>query len=213
MASRAACALAIPAPDHIAGTPAGIGPVRSWPLLVLALPAAIATWSGRVGIGQMTGSAWSARCPASGIWDTLLLGMAGQVAYHLLAQARTAHAPWPVTTAVSCLPVLVLGLGMGTALARLLNAETRTAAPPHQTGPPPPDRLARHQDQPMPADPIRLAEARAAAARITATGRRVSRRTWRAAGLRGSNAALGLLAATLRSLQQREPETHPGNTT
>jgi len=32
------------------------------------------------------------------------LGMAGQVAYHLMAQAGTARAPWPITTIVSCLP-------------------------------------------------------------------------------------------------------------
>jgi hypothetical protein len=37
--------------------------------------------------------------------------MAGQIAYHLLAQAGTARAPWPVTTIVSCLPVLVLAMG------------------------------------------------------------------------------------------------------
>jgi len=49
---------------------------------------------------------WSAICSA--------LGMAGQVAYHLLAQAGAARAPWPITTLVSCLPVLVLA--MGTAL-------------------------------------------------------------------------------------------------
>jgi hypothetical protein len=30
------------------------------------------------------------------------LGMAGQVAYHLMAQAGTARAPWAVTTIVSC---------------------------------------------------------------------------------------------------------------
>jgi cytochrome bd-type quinol oxidase subunit 2 len=46
---------------------------------------------------------WSAIC-------SFALGMAGQVAYHLLAQAGTARAPWPVTTIVSCLPVLVPGL-------------------------------------------------------------------------------------------------------
>jgi hypothetical protein len=40
--------------------------VRSWPLLVLAAPAAVAVWSGWVGIGRMTGSAWSTRCPGSG---------------------------------------------------------------------------------------------------------------------------------------------------
>lgn len=43
--------------------------------------------------------------------------------------------------------------------------------------------------------PGRLAEVRAAAARVTAAGQLVSRRTLRAAGLRGSNADLGLLAS------------------
>ncbi len=62
------------------------------------------------------------------------LGMAGQIAYHLLAQAGVARAPWAVTTIVSCLPVLVLG--MGTALAHMLRADAagdaqggRTTAP------------------------------------------------------------------------------------
>ena len=59
--------------------------------------------------------------PRSAI-GSLLLGMAGQIAYHLLAQARAAHAPWGITTAVSCLPVLVLG--MGAALAHLLRADS-----------------------------------------------------------------------------------------
>jgi hypothetical protein len=51
--------------------------------------------------------------------------MAGQVAYHLLAQAGVARAPWPVTTLVSCLPVLVLA--MGTALAHMIRADTMEA--------------------------------------------------------------------------------------
>jgi hypothetical protein len=51
--------------------------------------------------------------------------MAGQVAYHLLAQAGVARAPWPVTTLVSCLPVLVLA--MGTALAHMIRADTAEA--------------------------------------------------------------------------------------
>jgi hypothetical protein len=131
--------------------------VRPWPLLLLALPAAAAVWSGWVGIGQMTGfgqvhplpelwasfhlntaitlpvgveayaayalRAWlstSSAVPArtrrfarrSAI-ASLLLGMAGQVAYHLLAQAKATHAPWGITTAVACLlaesPGTVLG--------------------------------------------------------------------------------------------------------
>jgi hypothetical protein len=56
------------------------------------------------------------------------LGMAGQVAYHLMAQAGMARAPWPITTVVACLPVLVLG--MGTALAHLLRADAEAAAAP-----------------------------------------------------------------------------------
>jgi len=54
--------------------------------------------------------------------------MAGQVAYHLMAQAGTARAPWPVTIVVSCLPVLVLG--MGTALAHLLRIDAAADNPP-----------------------------------------------------------------------------------
>jgi hypothetical protein len=57
-----------------------------------------------------------------------LLGMAGQVAYHLMAQAGAARAPWPVTTVVSCLPVLVLG--MGTTLAHLLRADAEAVDVP-----------------------------------------------------------------------------------
>ena len=52
--------------------------------------------------------------------------MAGQVAYHLLAQGGAARALWPITTLVSCLPVLVLA--MGTALAHMLRADAHTAA-------------------------------------------------------------------------------------
>jgi hypothetical protein len=142
--------------------------VRSWPLLVLAAPAAAEVWSGWVGIAQKTG--FGLVSPLPGIWpalhlDTtitlpvgveayaacalrawlaredwissrtrrfarwsaigsLALGMAGQVAYHLLAQAGAAQAPWPITTIVSCLPVLVLG--MGTALAHMLRADADT---------------------------------------------------------------------------------------
>src|SRR6266568_5200258 len=152
--------------------------LRSWPLLLLALPAAVAVWSGWVGSGQMTG--FGQVHPLPGIWNSLhldtaitlpigaeayaayalrawlardlaisartrrfakwsaicsfALGMAGQVAYHLLAQAGTARAPWPVTTIVSCLPVLVLG--MGTALAHMVRADAKAKeAQDSRTGP------------------------------------------------------------------------------
>ena len=52
---------------------------------------------------------------------SLLLGAAGQVAYHLMTAAEMKTAPWQITTAVACLPVLVLG--MGAALAHLIRAD------------------------------------------------------------------------------------------
>jgi len=140
--------------DRSPGMPAVRRPARSWPVLVLAAPAAVAVWSGWVGIGQMTG--FGQIRPLPGIWDALhidtavtlpvgveayaafalrawltrnsavtdrtrrfarwsaiaalVLGMAGQVAYHLLTQAGVTRAPWEVTTVVSCpLPFLAWG--------------------------------------------------------------------------------------------------------
>ena len=154
-------------------------PVRSWPLLVLAIPAAAEVWSGWVGIAQKTG--FGLVSPLPGIWPSLhldtaitlpvgveayaayalgawlardhtisdrtrrfakwsaicsfALGMAGQVAYHLMTQAGMARAPWPITTIVSCLPVMVLG--MGTAVAHMLRADAEaTDTPDNRTGPP-----------------------------------------------------------------------------
>ncbi|MCO1581215.1 hypothetical protein M8C13_36245 [Crossiella sp. SN42] len=49
---------------------------------------------------------------------SLLLGMAGQVAYHLMKAAGITVAPWPITAFVACLPVVVLGCGA--ALAHLI---------------------------------------------------------------------------------------------
>jgi hypothetical protein len=133
---------------------------RTWPVLLLALPAFVAIWSGWVGLGGLAG--FGIVHPLPGIWDaarlntaitlpigvetyaayalhawltpkvpararrfakwsaigSLLIGAAGQVAYHLLTAARVTAAPWPITTLVACLPVAVLG--MGAALAHLL---------------------------------------------------------------------------------------------
>jgi hypothetical protein len=246
-------------PDQTAMVPGRRGTVRSWPLLVLAAPAAVAVWSGWVGIGQMTG--FGEIHPLPGIWDSLrldtavtpligveayaafalrvwlttspvvtgqtrrfarrsalaalMLGMAGQVAYHLLAQAGVDRAPWEVTTVVACLPVLVLG--MGSALAHLLRSDsahyaidhlelqssdvkTRRYAPgpvaqAHVSplGRPTPDTSAR------PPARVRVADVEAAVATVVASGQVVTRRSLRAAGLRGSNADLGMLAGRMRT--------------
>jgi hypothetical protein len=146
--------------------------VRSWPLVLLAFPAAAEVWSGWVGIAQKTG--FGLVSPLPGIWSSLhldttitlpigveayaayalrawlatdrwisprtrrfakwsaicsfLLGMAGQVAYHLLVQAGESRAPWGITTVVSCLPVLVLA--MGTALAHMLRGDAAAGDTP-----------------------------------------------------------------------------------
>jgi hypothetical protein len=193
--------------DRSAAVSSGTRTVRSWPLLVLAAPAAAEVWSGWVGIAQKTG--FGLVSPLPGILPSLhldtsitlpvgveayaayalrawltrehavsgrtrrfakrsaicsfALGMAGQVAYHLLAQAGTARAPWPVTTIVSCLPVLVLA--MGTALAHMLRADAGAAAdePDHGTGGPAVSRSAARsaedqadaaQDQAAPQAPL-----------------------------------------------------------
>ncbi|GAA0613142.1 ABC transporter permease [Kribbella sandramycini] len=136
-------------------------PIRSWPVLLLALPAFVAVWSGWVGLGELTGfgvvhplpgiadgftinsaitlpigvetyaafalRVWlSGRVPARArkfakhtALSALILGALGQVAYHLLEAQGVTSAPWPITTAVACLPVAVLG--MGAALAHLIN--------------------------------------------------------------------------------------------
>src|ERR1700691_5316281 len=74
---------------------------------------------------------WSAIC-------SFALGMAGQVAFHLMDQDHVTRAPWTITTLVSCLPVLVLG--MGTALAHMLREDA--AATDHaQTNAPGPTTL------------------------------------------------------------------------
>ncbi len=174
-------------PGTATDQPTTTGPeraIRSWPLVLLAAPAAVAVWSGWVGIGRMTG--FGQVRPLPGIWDSLhldsaitlpvgveaygayalrawlsagasvtpaarrfarwsaiaslLLGMAGQVAYHLLTEAKTVQAPWEITTVVSCLPVLVLG--MGTALAHLLRARPCSGTPAGPAPCPVPDWAA-----------------------------------------------------------------------
>jgi len=234
--------------------------VRTWPRLILALPASIAVWSGWVGIGQMTG--FGEIHPFPGIWDSvhldtavtlpigveayaafalhawltsnptvsdrtrrfgrwsamaaLILGMSGQVAYHLLTQAEVTRAPWEVTTLVSCLPVLVLG--MGSALAHLLRSDSGIRYAARQPGPQISDEHActhgvcpavEYQGSPVdrkvsdksarPPARVRVADLQAAMATVIESGQTVSRRSLRAAGLHGSNADLGMLARRLRA--------------
>lgn len=123
-----------------------------WPLYLIGASAAVAVWSGWVGLGGLSG--FGLIHPLPGIWDSfhlntaitlpigveaygayalgmwidpvtpkvaktfarrsaigsLLLGMLGQIAFHLLNAAHKSAAPWEIVTAVSCLPVVTLGL-------------------------------------------------------------------------------------------------------
>jgi hypothetical protein len=77
------------------------------------------------------GHAISGRTRRFARWSAIFsfaLGMAGQVAFHLMDQDHVTRAPWGITTLVSCLPVLVLG--MGTALAHMLREDAAAADQP-----------------------------------------------------------------------------------
>lgn len=127
---------------------------RRWPIAALAAPAAVAIWSGWVGLGGMSGfgivhplpgivasltvntaitlpigveayaayalGAWLSprpmpqRARAFAGWSagaSLLLGLIGQVIYHLLVSGGAGSAPSAVVVFVACLPVVVLGAG------------------------------------------------------------------------------------------------------
>jgi len=151
-----------PGTSIVTAPPAPRRSARSWPVLLLALPAFVAIWSGWVGLGELAGfgvvhplpgiidgfslntaitlpvgmetyAAYALHVWLSGAvpgparrfakWSAigaLVLGAAGQVAYHLMTATHVSSAPWPITTAVACLPVAVLG--MGAALAHLIRS-------------------------------------------------------------------------------------------
>ena len=77
--------------------------VRSWPLLVLAVPAAAEVWSGWVGIARLTG--FGMVSPLPGIWPslhldtsiTLPVGVEAYAAYALRAWLAGEHAVSPRT--------------------------------------------------------------------------------------------------------------------
>jgi hypothetical protein len=87
----------------------------------ITLPVGVETYAAyalRVWLATGTGADQRARFFAK--WSaigSLALGAAGQVAYHLMTAQHVTTAPWEITTAVACLPVIVLGFGA--ALAHL----------------------------------------------------------------------------------------------
>jgi hypothetical protein len=174
--------------------------VRRWPLILIAAPAAVAIWSGWVGLGGMCGFGLVQPLPgivswhldtaitlpvgveaygayAIGIWmrpsaipdaarrfakrsaiGALVLGMTGQVIFHLLSAAHATRAPWPVTMLVACLPVAVLGFGAGlTHLLRAGEPEQQEPEPLPEPEPEPVPELPEPEVAADAADAARLA--------------------------------------------------------
>jgi hypothetical protein len=192
--------------------------VRSWPLLVLALPATVAVWSGWVGIGQMTG--FGQVYPLPGIFNSLHLDTAVTLPVGVEAYAAYALRAWLSASAVVSTrtrrfarrsAIGSLMLGMGAALAHLLRADEHSQRQPAHAEPDlAADRNCTCTDHAAAAiRPDRIAEAEAAAALLSTAGKRVSRRTLRTAGIHGSNADLGALARSVKS--QRASGNAPGN--
>lgn len=108
----------------------GFGPIELLPGIwdglsinsAITLPIGVETYAAfamRIWLSDSTGSDRAREFAKWSTFGSLALGMAGQVAYHLMTAAGVTRAPWPITTLVSCLPVVVLGCG--TALAHLLH--------------------------------------------------------------------------------------------
>ncbi|MGH3248562.1 MAG: hypothetical protein ACRDOI_20490 [Trebonia sp.] len=138
------------------------------------------------------------------------------------------RAPWGITTLVSCLPVLVLG--MGTALAHMLREDAAAADQPDQ------DQPVQVRDQPdktkitaraSPSPGTRASgrvvsrsrdqegvQASLIALRLVTAGKPVSRRALRNGGVKGSNESLNALARQLNAEfageQAAVPEEAPG---
>src|SRR3984893_15429207 len=90
-----------PVPPRLAGPPAADRStaaarpgraVRSWPLLVLAAPAAAEVWSGWAGIAQKTG--FGLVSPLPGIWPSLHLDTAITLPVGVEAYAAYALRAW-----------------------------------------------------------------------------------------------------------------------
>jgi hypothetical protein len=108
----------------------GFGPIELLPGIwdgltinsAITLPIGVETYAAFAMRVWLSGAPGSEQARDFAKWSavgSLVLGMAGQIAYHQMSAAGVTHAPWLITTLVSCLPVAVLGCGA--ALAHLLH--------------------------------------------------------------------------------------------
>jgi hypothetical protein len=131
-----------PGTEITAEAPAPAAPVthaarkpRSWPVVLLALPAFVAIWSGWVGLGELTG--FGVVHPLPGIWDGLTINSAITLPIGVETYAAYALAVWLTGTAPvgarrfakwSAIGSLIFG-GAGQVAYHLLTATGVTHAP------------------------------------------------------------------------------------
>jgi hypothetical protein len=114
--------------DRSAAVSSGTRTVRSWPLLVLAAPAAGEVWSGWVGIAKMTG--FGLVSPLPGIWPslhldtsiTLPVGVEAYAVYALRAWLAREHSISGRTRRFAKWSAICSNQALN-ALARTINAE------------------------------------------------------------------------------------------
>jgi hypothetical protein len=113
----------------------GFGPVNLLPGIgggftvntAISLPVGVEAYAA-LAIGAWMAPGTPGRARRFARWSALgalAYGMAGQVAYHLLAAAHVGAAPWPIVVLVSCMPVIVLGFAA--ALTHLLRSPQNVA--------------------------------------------------------------------------------------
>ncbi|WP_433066301.1 ABC transporter permease [Dactylosporangium sp. CS-033363] len=128
---------AAPEPEHIPhfATTRKARKPRSWPVVLLALPAFVAIWSGWVGLGELTG--FGVVHPLPGIWSDLALNTAITLPIGVETYAAYALAVWLTGTAPaaarsfarwSAIGSLIFG-GLGQVAYHLLTAAGVTHAP------------------------------------------------------------------------------------
>jgi hypothetical protein len=116
------------------GALTGFGPVHPLPGIAtgftinsaITLPIGVETYAAyalRVWLAG-AGPARARRFAKRSAIAAFVLGGLGQIAYHLMTAAHVVVAPWPITTAVSCLPVVVLGFGAALAHLQLATEVT-----------------------------------------------------------------------------------------
>jgi len=82
----------------------------------ITLPIGVETYAAYALNIWLTGHTHTPRARRFAKWSALgalTLGALGQVTFHIMTAAGMTTAPWPITTLVSCLPVVVLGCGAG----------------------------------------------------------------------------------------------------